>query len=113
MRPANPGMSVHSDAGRCLALTPAVACRIDVRDENSVRTVSVAGQLAEAHVPDLLIACSEVSGALRMDLTDVLSADAIAIEALRRIRDGGAQLAGVPRYIQLKLDSLAPRPRGL
>jgi hypothetical protein len=106
-------MFVHSDAGRCLALTLAMACRIDVRDENSVRTVSVAGHLAEAHVPDLLIACSEVSGALRMDLTDVLSADAIAIDALRRIRDGGAQLAGVPRYIQLRLDSLAPRPRGM
>jgi len=89
-----------------------VACRIDVRDEHSVRTVSVAGQLADAHVPDLLIACGEVSGALLMDLTDVISADAFAIEALRRIRDGGAQLAGVPKYIQLKLDSLAPRPRG-
>ena len=96
-----------------MPLTLTVACRIEVRDENNVRTVSVAGRLADAHVPDLLIACGEVSGALRMDLTDVLSADAIAIEALRRIRDGGAELVGVPKYIQLKLDSLAPRPRGL
>jgi hypothetical protein len=105
--------AVQGRAGRCLALPLAVACRIEVRDENNVRTVSVAGRLADAHVPDLLMACREVSGALRLDLTDVLSADAIAIEALRRIRDGGAQLVGVPKYIQLKLDSLAPGPQGL
>ena len=88
-------------------------CRIQVRDENNVRTVSVAGRLADAHIPDLMIACGEISGALRVDLIDVVSTDAIALRALQRIRDGGAELFGVPKYIQIKLDSLAPRPRGL
>jgi hypothetical protein len=90
-----------------------VDCRIQVRNENDVRTVSVAGRLADAHIPDLMIACGEISGALRVDLIDVVSTDVIALQALRRIRDGGAQLLGMPKYIQLKLDSLPPRPRGL
>jgi hypothetical protein len=88
-----------------------VGCRIQVLDEHDVRTVRVAGRLGDAHIPDLLIACGKISPALRVDLTDVLSADAIAVDALRRIRDGGGQLVGVPQYIQLTFDSVAPRPR--
>jgi hypothetical protein len=80
-------------------------CRIEVRDDNPVRTITVAGQLADAHIPDLLVACGAISTALRVDLHDVLSADAIAIDALRRIRESGGQLVGVPGYIQMKLDS--------
>ena len=80
-------------------------CRIEVREQHSIRTVTVAGQLADAHIPDLLVACGQISAALQVDLRDVLSTDPIAVEALRRIRDGGGQLVGVPGYIQLKLDS--------
>ena len=88
-------------------------CRIQVHEQHAVRTVTIAGQLASAHVPDLLLACGVISTALRVDLTDVLSTDPIAVEALQRIRDSGAQLVGVPGYIQLKLDSLGRKPRGL
>ena len=90
-----------------------MACRIEVRELRSVRTVSVAGQLADAHVPDLLLACGQPSAMLQVDLADVVSTDAIAVEALRRIRDAGAELVHVPGYIQLKLDSVRDRPRGL
>ena len=88
-------------------------CRIQILQQNGVRTVAIAGQLADAHIPDLLVACGELSPALRLDLTDMVSADPIAVEALRRIRDGGAQLIGVAGYIQLKLDSLRSKPRAL
>lgn len=90
----------------------AVDCRIQVRDENGVKVVTIAGRLMNDHVPGLLSACGQPS-TLRLDLTDVLSVDAIAAEALRRLRDAGAQLTGVPTYIQLKLDSIAPQPRPL
>jgi hypothetical protein len=89
-----------------------VDCRIQVQDENGVRTVTIAGRLMDEHIPGLLTACGQAP-ALRLDLTDVLSVDPIAADALRRLRDGGATLAGVPTYIQLKLDSIAPRPRRL
>ena len=86
-------------------------CRIEVCDQRSVRTVSVAGQLAGAHVPDLLEACGSISPALQVDLTHVVSIDAIALDALHRIRGAGARLVGVPGYIQLKLDSVRLGPR--
>ena len=93
-------------------MTLPVDCRIQVFDMHGIRTVSVAGRLAHAHIPDLLTACGEVSPALHVDLSDVVSADPIAVDALWRIHDSGAQLVGVPQYIQLKFDSLtAPRRR--
>jgi hypothetical protein len=113
-KPGNFGADVPSAAlAVVLPLIVAVNCLIQVLNENNVRTVSVAGRLADAHIPDLMLACGECSAALRVDLTDVVSTDTIAVEALRRICDGGAQLVGVPMYLQIKLDSLAPRPRAL
>ena len=77
-----------------------------------MRTITIAGGLMSEHVPGLLAACGGTS-ALRLDLADVLSVDPIAADALRRIRDGGAQLVGVAPYIQFKLDSIPSRPRGM
>jgi hypothetical protein len=93
-------------------MTSGVDCRIQVSDDGDVRVITIAGRLLNDHIPSLLTACGQAS-ALRLDLTDVLSVDSIAADALRRIRDGGAQLTGVPAYIQLKLDSVVPRPRRL
>jgi hypothetical protein len=87
-----------------------VDCRIQVMDEGDVRVVTIAGRLMHDHVPGLLTACGRAT-LLRLDLTDVLSVDPIAADALRRLRDSGAQLTGVPTYIQLKLDSIVPGPR--
>ena len=93
-------------------MTHSVDCRIQIFDVRGIRTVSVAGRLGHAHIPDLLTACGEVSAALQLDLSDVVSADAIAVDALWRIHDRGAQFVGVPHYIQMKFDSLtAPRRR--
>ena len=95
--------------GRGLALQIAVHCCIRVLQEDDLRVVRVAGRLEEAHIPDLLMACTEATGPLRVDLTDLLSADAIAVEGLRRLRDAGPQLVGVPRYIQFTLESSTPK----
>ena len=59
-------------------------------------------------VPELLEACAE-GGQLQLDLSDLVSADVAGIDALQRVRAAGANLVGVPGYIQLKLDS-AGRP---
>lgn len=80
-------------------------CRIEVLEEGGVRTVTVAGQLADEHVPDLFNACGTNSTTLLIDLSDIQSVDAIAVEALRRLRTAGARFRGVRQYIQLKLDS--------
>jgi hypothetical protein len=81
-------------------------------DEGGVRTIVIAGALGAEHVPELFRACGQ-STPLRVHLHDLLSVDPIAADALRRIRDAGAELVGAPQYIQFKLDSIAgvpPRP---
>lgn len=68
--------------------------------------VRLAGRLSGAQVPDLLQACASGHGSVRLDLTDLLSADPVGLEALRRLSEKGADLIGVPEYIQLKLETM-------
>jgi hypothetical protein len=81
-----------------------VDCWIGVVQDVDRRIVRLAGRLCAAQVPELLRACGEDSP-LQLDLTDLVSADVAGVEALQRIRGKGANLVGVPGYIQLKLDS--------
>jgi hypothetical protein len=94
-----------------LPLNASMDCRIQICQEGDLRIVRVAGRLEGAQVPDFLAACYEADSAVQVDLIEVVSVDAIAVEAFRRVRDAGARLVGVPKYIQLKLDMLAPRSR--
>ena len=66
----------------------------------------VAGRLEQAHVPDLVRACAGALRPLVLDLTEVQSADRIALEALHRLRAEGVELIGLPRYLQFILDDL-------
>ena len=84
-------------------------CWIGVVTEGDRRIVRLAGRLTAAQVPELLTTCA-ASGALELDLSDLVSADPAGIEALRRVRARGAVLVGTPGYIQLKLDSAAGGP---
>ena len=73
------------------------------------RVVRVAGRLSVAHVAGTAHRLRRRSGALEIDLTDLVSADVAGIEALQRVRAKGATLVGTPGYIQLKLDLLSAR----
>jgi len=73
-------------------------------DDANRRLVRVAGDLSVAQVPDLLEACAD-SLPVQLNLTDVVSVDVVAIEALQQLRSKGALLIGARRYLQLKLDS--------
>jgi hypothetical protein len=99
-------------AGPTLAKEIAVDCWIGVVTEADRRVVRLAGRLSVAQVPELLMACSE-GGPVELDLTDLVSADAAGIEALRRVRRKGATFVGTPGYIQLKLDSGARDAAGV
>jgi hypothetical protein len=90
-----------------------VECWIGVSQEPDRLLVRLAGRLDEAHVPDLLRACADAVGAVQIDLSDLLSADPVGLDALQRVRASGARLIGVPAYIELKLDEAASeRPPG-
>ena len=87
-------------------------CWIGIVDEKDRRVVRLAGRRGEAQVPELFTACGE-SRALELDLSDLLSADAVGLEALQRVQARGATFVGVPGYIQLQLTSPSPtRKRG-
>jgi len=84
-----------------------VLCRILTRRENDRLVVHLAGRLGEAQVPELLEVCEQSDGPPLLELDELLSADGIGMDALRRIEEHGAELVGLPQYIRLKLDVLA------
>jgi len=86
-----------------------VDCWIGVVEEPGRRLVRLAGRLSVAQVPELLEACAQ-GRPLEVDLTDLVSADPSGVEALQRLRRGGATLVGAPGYLQLKLDSMPAKP---
>lgn len=89
-------------------------CRIEVVHGVLGVVVHLAGRLQYAQVPDFVETCAKVGRPLRIDLTELISADAVGIEALLRVREMGAVLDSVPEYLHLKIESLArdrpPRP---
>ena len=80
-------------------------CWIGVVKEADRLVVTLAGRLSAAQVPELLTACAANAGAIELDLSDLVSADAPGIEAMQLLRGKGARLIGVPGYIRLKLDT--------
>jgi anti-anti-sigma regulatory factor len=77
-----------------------VECRIQVVQHRERCTVYLAGRLNAAQVHELRGVCAAASGRLRIDLNDLLSADAVGLDALRRLRDDGAQLVRVAHYLR-------------
>ena len=83
-------------------------CWIGVEHEGDRWLIRLAGRLSVHEVPDLLRVCGEHGeDPVKVELSDLLSADAAGIDALRRVRSAGAKLTGTSAYIQLKLDSPA------
>jgi anti-anti-sigma regulatory factor len=80
-----------------------VECRIQVVHQDDGCIVLLAGRLKAAQVHDLRGICAAVNGRIRIDLTDLLSADAVGIDALRRLRHDGAELVGVAQYLRRSL----------
>ena len=93
-------------AGSLLAAPRRVHCRIEVRRQNNRHVVHLAGRLAGKEVPELFEACFADSPPI-LELDELVSADAVGLDALLRIEEGGGQLVGLPEYIRLKLNVLA------
>ena len=81
-------------------------CRIEVRRQNNRHVVHLAGRLANREVPELLEACIADSPPI-LELDELVSADAVGLDALLRIEERGGELVGLPEYIRLKLNALA------
>jgi hypothetical protein len=77
-----------------------VECRIQVVRQEDGCTVLLAGRLEAAQVHELRVVCATVAGRVRLDLTDLLSADAVGLDAIRRLRRAGAEVIGAARYLR-------------
>lgn len=82
-----------------------VWCRIQLRQDNSRLVVHLAGHLSEAQVPELLAACADAQAPL-IELDELISADAVGLDALVRVEQRGAQLVGLLEYLRFELDAL-------
>jgi len=86
-------------------------CRIDARLNEQRLTLHLAGDLTEPYVPAFLEACASEGAGLVIELDELLSADAVGLDALRRLEERGAMLVALPFYLRLKLDKLEGRRR--
>ena len=66
-------------------------------------TVYLAGCLKAEQVHELRRVCAAVVGKIRIDLSDLVSADAVGIDALRRLQKSGVELVGVAQYLRRSL----------
>lgn len=71
----------------------------------------VAGRLTEAQVPDLLEASAKAAEPPLLELNELVSADAVGLDALWRLEERGAELIALPEFLRLKLQVLARDPK--
>jgi anti-anti-sigma regulatory factor len=79
-------------------------CRIQVVRQPGACTLTLAGYLQAAQVHELRGICATIAGPIRIDLSDLVSADAVGLDALRRLRQDGAELVGVAPYLRRSLE---------
>jgi hypothetical protein len=71
-------------------------------------TVRVAGRLGAEGVAELERACGDPDG-LRLDLSELVTADEEGTRLLVRLRNAGAELAEIPPYVDLLLRARSAR----
>ena len=81
-------------------MTLYIACE----SSSGVRVVRLEGWLAGEAVAELERVVSGGSGPLRLDLSELRSADTAGLDALRTLRAAGASLVGASPYIRLLLE---------
>jgi len=82
-------------------------CRIEVRRQDGRLIVRLAGRLGEPEVAALFDACSQAGEPPLLELDDLVSADAVGLDALLRLKDRGVELVGLPEYLRLRLADIA------
>jgi anti-anti-sigma regulatory factor len=78
--------------------------RADLQDDHTRRIVRLAGRLEREQSGELVTLCDEARKPVRLDLTDLVSADTVGLEALAVLRSRGAELVGASPYIAMQLE---------
>lgn len=81
-----------------------VNLHISAEEADGILTVHVAGRLGFVGLGELRKTC-RTARRIRLDLSELLSADDTGMDLLAALREDGAELVGVPPYIDLLLCS--------
>lgn len=106
LQPRWPIPQQATSPARFLRFQVSVLCRIEARRQKNRMVLRLAGRLTEAEVPELLEMFAVADEPPLLELDDLVSADAVGVDALLRMELRGAQLIGLPEYLRLKLDDL-------
>ena len=79
--------------------------RITKREFVEDTVVQVDGLLQAADVEALRQECEAARGALTLELSQLLSADASGVETIHELVSNGAKLQGLSRYLELLLST--------
>jgi len=78
--------------------------RIDIEYEGPEVVFYVAGRLAGTAVKQLSDVCGSMEGHCLLDLSKLMFADDAGVEAIRTLREGGAEIRGASSFIKLLID---------
>ena len=82
--------------------------RIDIESEGPEIVVHVAGRLTGPVVEQLSNVCESTAGHYVLDLSKLMFADDAGTEAIRTLRDGGADIRGASSFIKLLISDEIP-----
>ena len=78
--------------------------RIDIESEGPEVVLHVAGRLAGPAITQLSKACESMEGHFVLELSKLKFADDAGAEAIRTLREGGADIRGASSFIKLLIN---------
>ena len=78
--------------------------RIDIESEGPEVVLHVAGRLTGPAIVQLSDVCEPIDGNYVLDLSKLIFADDAGAEAIRTLREGGADIRGASSFINLLID---------
>jgi hypothetical protein len=81
-----------------------VQFRAEVSDRESVRVIRLVGRLGREQLSELIALCGQAPKASRLELGDLISADAAGFQTLGMLRRRGTELVGASPYITMQLE---------
>jgi hypothetical protein len=85
-----------------------VQFKAEVVGEGSYRLVRLVGRLQREHLAELMGLCAGPAESVRLDLTDLVSADESGLQALLSMRQRGINLRDESPLIALQLERARP-----
>jgi anti-anti-sigma regulatory factor len=82
--------------------------RINIEPEGSVTVLQVAGQLDRASVAQFTEVIESIEGNITMDLSELIFADDVGVDAIRRVKEKLSDIRGASVFIQLLINGSSP-----